>query len=66
LIVGFIGLIGAVILTPIVKPALTDIAQSKLKSWLDRTPAKKLVNKGKLIISSDGTEKEIETKEKGK
>ena len=62
-VVGIIGVIGAVIFTPIIKPVLTDTAQKALKTKIN--DAEKLPKPtAKLIISDKGDEKEIEIKKK--
>lgn len=62
-IVGLIGIIGALIFTPIIKTVFTESAQKYLKDKLsdsEITPKQT----AKLIISEKGDEKEVEIKKK--
>ncbi len=58
-VVGLVGVIIAFVITPVVKPVLTDLAKNKFKSQIERKPAKK----GIIIVSSKGQEKEVEIDE---
>jgi len=60
---GFVGIIGAVIFTPFIKPVLAEIAQKSIKNKISNADVqtKQTV---KLIVSEKGEEKEIEVKKK--
>jgi energy-coupling factor transporter transmembrane protein EcfT len=60
LVIGLFGIIGGLIVTPIVKPVLSNLVKNKIKSWLDRPTKKKPSQKVTLIVSSKGEQKEIE------
>ena len=63
LVIVLLGIIGGLIVTPIVKPVLSNLVINKIKSWFDRPTKKKPGKKVTLIVSSKGKEKEIEINE---
>ena len=63
LVIVLLGIIGGLIVTPIVKPVLSNLVINKIKSWFDRPTKKKPGKKVTLIVSSKGEEKEIEINE---
>lgn len=50
-VIGLLGIIGTLIVSPIVKPVVTDIGKGKLKSWLERAAKKKPSEEDKGIES---------------
>ncbi len=61
--IALVSIIGTLVLTPIVQPVLTDLAQNRLKSLFKKAPPERSGKKASLIISSKGEEKEIEIDE---
>jgi hypothetical protein len=66
LLVGLFGLIGTIIVTPIVKPVLFSRFQNTLGSWLDKRSGVDPSPKVKIVVSGKGEEKEIDMLKKGK
>jgi hypothetical protein len=62
-VIGLLGFIGAIALTPIVKPVLLEIAKKRFKSWMEKEPSKSPKRTVPLIVSGKGEEKEIEISE---
>ncbi len=60
-IIGLIGIISAVLFTPIAKPVFTEILQKRFKKEMDNvvTPVK---DTRKIIVSGKGDEKDVEIK----
>ena len=63
LVIVLLGIIGGLIMTPIVKPFISHLVKDKIKSWLERPPKKKPDKRVTLIVSSNGEEKEIDIDE---
>jgi hypothetical protein len=63
LIIVLLGIIGGLIVTPIVGAFLSDLVKSKIKSRFEKPPKKKQSRRTTLIVSSKGEEKVIEIDE---
>jgi len=59
-IIGLLGFIGAIVVTPLVKPVLLDVAKKRFKSWIEKQPPKSPKRTAPLVVSGKGEEKEIE------
>jgi len=67
-VLGILGLIGTILITPIVKPVILTTAQKTFGSWLDRQSGAKAYEETKkkatIVISGTGKEKEVDVSEK--
>jgi hypothetical protein len=67
-VLGILGLICTIFITPIVQPVILTTAQKRFGSWLDRRSEAKAreetKKKATIIISSTGEEKEVDVSEK--
>ena len=63
LIIVLLGIIGGLIVTPIVGAFLSDLVKGKVKSQFGKPPKKKQSRRTTLIVSSKGEEKVIEIDE---
>jgi hypothetical protein len=63
LIIVLLGIIGGLIVTPIVGAFLSNLVKSKIKSRFEKPPKKKQSRRTTLIVSSKGEEKVIEIDE---
>lgn len=62
-VIALISLIGGLVLLPIIKPILFEYAVDKIKGRRKEKPSTSEPRKVRLIIDSDGTEKEIEVRD---